>query len=796
MKRLILWVILAQLCNGGICRAEEKIVISELLNPSPGAARCSWSGALEYRISSARKKEKRLYVVTWKGHWTFSDPSPPLPDDYSTEHFDRLFPLLTPDGLLFSQDFSYTVFETDGKPVQLHRTSDSSIHYSPMTSGTTAGSVEAYGESDLRVRGFVMNLNGDGIVNVFEEERFQSVHYVTVRRIDESKPLFVVAYDWGDYLNRHDAPWTYALRPSSGGQYDIVFGPKTPNSITPEVIFHWDAHRAEWICKNTDKHLRVIDLKNAPKEIAALDSEASRGKEISVQDQLDDDDLRASYLPALTRDDRERLLADQGLIPYRYKSLAKLDNGELLAWLGAGRGISDFLEEHSPPKLPPDFWRADPKSSALAFAIRNRPKDAERSYRLAIDDLDGVTAPEEGTVAISTARSESESRSLSEDYFLRCSRGDSYLTLVRKGGPWGDKDALDPPFACDIRKAPLTYEEARRILQTIWWLDRIRSKQVDNESGSGGGIGSPGDMLASIRLESPQGALGFEGFRFHPSSQAKGVSTTDAHYDRTAFLNLAALLMDEELPKYLADRWNRFDIRGRPTSYSVPLLGRDYSKTDLADLKAKVAQQLRLFPSGDIGQSATKLVVAIAEELGLAELKPDIEKIASLLPLPSEREKRLGKIAIEIMEWQKRLGPDETDSRSSFRRRIQSTIKLDPIPDPPGTESKPEIPKKPAPPPPDPKFASLDALFAEQEKISHEQTLEEKTTYELRTQIQYTLRWFAIKDDPQKLYEFAIENVVLRENEWVENGFKAGAAWSGAHSGGPKHLSFSKTRQS
>jgi hypothetical protein len=523
-------------------------------------------------------------------------------------------------------------------------------------------------------------------------------------------------------MKGRDKKWGYAVKKGGDETYDILFGPKDRDTIVPEAVFRYEAHDGTWKCETSGDHLRMLKLKNVWNEIIKLGGPLVSGAQAA--------EVPSTESGISTVEQLDQLPEVRQSKPYKRESLAGLGDAELLVWMGQGRSPWDVMRERIPSALPPDFWFADPKVAALEFVARHRPKKAEQNYRLAFDDLDGLGAPVEGRLDVSTRIG--REHSIAEDYCLRCSREDSSLTVVRHGGPWDEKDPLRLESECDLRKISLTYEEARRVVQTVWWLDRVRSKWVGDDNEGAAGLG-PEDAAASFQLATPQGKIEWNGSRdMYPEPIA--ISETDNSYGRTACLNLVALLVCEELPNYLAERWTQFDIQKHQVVEGVPELRTDYSPKQIEELEAGVAEQLRLFTSGNLGRSAATRLVEIAKDLDLRSVRPELEKMRASLTAPSINENRLREIAREVLNLRKRLGVDGSDAIDYLRRQNNLV-------------------------PSDPKFAPLDALYAKQEKLEEKQSPDEKKTKELRDQIDETLRWFSIEDDPQKLYEFATENI-------------------------------------
>jgi len=269
MKLLIYWIVFTCLfACGGICRAQEKIAIPELLDfktrtrtlqeyvlrADAGAEGRGWKDLATFSkahpdigvLLSVDRREGKRYAVTWKTVSPVTE-APRFPGGSDSKaDLNRLFQPVRPVELISGEDLTYCVFDEYGSPVELD------------------------GAPSATLKGVVMDLNADGAAEVLEAKEYESVRYLMVRQLTGQRPLFAVAYEWGD-LKKRGVPWDYAIRSAGAdGTYEILFGPKLTDTIIPEVVFHWDAHDGTWACENPGEHLRVLGLKNVWKDLIQL----------------------------------------------------------------------------------------------------------------------------------------------------------------------------------------------------------------------------------------------------------------------------------------------------------------------------------------------------------------------------------------------------------------------------------------------------------------------------------------------------------------------------------------------
>ena len=195
-----------------------------------------------------RREAKRLYAVTWDRFPRLTLLPSPAPAPTSLPDFKELTISNGKSQPLRSAALELAVFDEDGNSVSIE------------------------GASSVPVDGLVTDLNADGVIEVMEVKEYESVRYVTVRQLTNALPLFAVAIEWGNPAKKTE-PWGFAARQRETGDFELLFGPKHGETITPEKVFQWNARHGTWECEDPGDHLWVLRLKNVWKDIVQLAEE-------------------------------------------------------------------------------------------------------------------------------------------------------------------------------------------------------------------------------------------------------------------------------------------------------------------------------------------------------------------------------------------------------------------------------------------------------------------------------------------------------------------------------------------
>ncbi len=326
--------------------------------------------------------------------------------------------------------------------------------------------------------------------------------------------------------------------------------------------------------------------------------------------------------------------------PYRYASLKGLTDEQITMYMGEGKQKHAFgRDEVVESQLPKGFWSLPPKQAALAFADVNRTEEHRRRFSLAVDDRGGRLAPESCSVYLAY---HSAHHDFFARVFLRADPKSSYLAYT--AGP-GREDFFESPVNRDLRCVPMSYEDARHVAQTIYWLNRVRSWSSDSTSWRSAFLGgwSSIDRPGALVLTSGQ-AREVEVVDSIPSQHISG--RFGGHYGAQNLLLLADYLIRTATPERLGKAWKdqaplKETLRISGFRWPIPQTPEQREKEygeNVAQARAQVPRILGLF-SADGSRAAHYLMIDAVDAVGdftLAEFVPQLKAMQKELPPPAK----------------------------------------------------------------------------------------------------------------------------------------------------------------
>jgi hypothetical protein len=363
----------------------------------------------------------------------------------------------------------------------------------------------------------------------------------------------------------------------------------------------------------------------------------------SVQQSIAADSIKAEPDSEDEREIREwaskgvkRPPVDQLSKPYHPGSLKKLSNEELFRYMGRGKCMEDWeIGNTLKPCLPDGFWKMDSKAAALALADVNRYSTYREKCRLALDDRDGQKPPESGTVAFYD-RSARCYNAVDVRYLLRADPNSSYLAYSRA---WEQgfvlRNFVHNQPAYDFRYCELSYEDARRVFQTIWWLNRIGPRPDRSEDYGFGGTTSA-DGQGTVILRSDEGKLLLKTRSFLSIFPVAVIWQGD--YGGAVFLKLVEFLFTQALPDRCGKPWKEWepkhaqDVLTRQTTVPV------YTPEETQRLHSCAEKFLGLYAPDEsrLSNGIAAHAVAAAGTFAWQDLTNAVEKIHEILPYPEK----------------------------------------------------------------------------------------------------------------------------------------------------------------
>ena len=536
---------------------------------------------------------------------------------------------------------------------------------------STGKEVRPFGGNNYTDEGYYFDFDHDGILDRadstnygLEEAPKHSVQVFELQSI-EPKPrtLLEVIFNWHPDSADDANNWAFTcFDDNQDGFIEIGFGPESATTEEEQrrFVFRWDPATEQYSAGEIPEHAHIRVMKSGE----SLSSIANAGG-------LDYPLIKD---PSEPQTDGPTLPSSQAR--YAFRSLKDRPDTELAAFFqGKPRRSSwDGPEDSFPNRLPEDLWNLTPKQAAIALAEANRTATHRRQWKLALDDRADITAPESGWLIHGWGSSGCYSYS-SHLFALRFGVPDPSLTVFEHNSigvvgrnPWADQPAHN------VRTLKLSENEARFLADTIFWLDRVRSFSSKKNDGFGFGRSSTADGFATISLipdDGPPRKLAAE--TVWASSTISGNWEED--YNKTVFVNLAALLIADSFPKKLAERWNIAPEVGHH-SLVTPTEERLAPRVD-ADARQQLTETfsaiLEQHAKDPIPAAALEKLAQAAGDEALTGLIPALEQLLNALPPLNDEDEEFAALEkrFERDHFGNALEDKPAEHKKAFARMIE-----------------------------------------------------------------------------------------------------------------------------
>jgi len=478
-------------------------------------------------------------------------------------------------------------------------------------------------------QGVLADINGDGFV-----ERVDTMCYgdsddkyfgdiLTVSRVagKEDARLLAVVTKWGGAAGRaaairqdagEDEEWTFDVTDrNKDSLYEIEIGPMRAEGVDPRVVFHWDNFKMAYISSRGDAgdHFAVLTGKNLHEELKQL--------------------CEGSPFSGNGRMGKEKGKKVKGGAEYAYHTLKGLTNEEILRYMGPGKKESDKdgFNRSEPTKIPKDIWDLPPKKAALALAEANQSEDHKRNFDLAVDDSDGQGPPEKCSLLSYSGGPGCPFAGdhISGYHFLRCDPDKSYYAYAGTRYPMALALGYggSQPVSCAVFRE-VAYEDARRIVEIVWWLNRIRSHNAHGYENSAMSF-STADGFGELRILLDTGE---EPICENDTLWSEAVSRRwYSHYNKEVFLNIADAFIGSEVPAWL-ERKSLGPLK------AVQELSSENEGALTEEFRTSAKRIMTLFSPDERAMSFDVIETTVQGigERELANLKPDLEALQKRLP--------------------------------------------------------------------------------------------------------------------------------------------------------------------
>ncbi len=601
----------------------------------------------DFRLVTCPQRDGRQplqMLLVDHGEMLFKHPT--LPDAYEADGLDELFPTMdkelvdksstTGPGLERLGNYVITIFDPDGQEIR------------------------PFGGNTMIDSGHVADFNRDGImdrldrVNYGVEDR-QNVRVLELRSVErEPRQILTVIYNWHPREAEEANAWDYeCFDEDKDGLIEIGFGPRDQERRR-EVVFRWDKTKATYIAKDlaTQPRLRVLDDTDIQKQLKAIK------------------DAGGHRYPLLAAKAGHPVEVSIPPKPFQFQSLKGRSDEEIVRAMGGKPAPDAFHPADAPDThLPEGFWKMEPKAAALAFAEANRMPAHRQMFRIAIDDRNDVRPPAAGWL-VHDFKSSGCYVSTTSMTVLRFGIEKPYIfqSGTSKNGMVGANPLADRAGHA-LRLIPVSQDEARFLSETLFWLDRIRTRSSKDDPFGGGPFG--GDIISSA---DGSGTLDFQGGNQEPRRVAGRLwldpslaSRWKNDYDQNTCINLADYLLTDALPKHLIGRWDTTPQDHR--SLITPLADRVKPREDSAardELAFIVLAALERHRTDPWPAAALARLVNCAGDSGLPQTLPVLEEINGKLAPPSSLETEFR--GLEVKFTGRYGSPNDAEGKQQWER--------------------------------------------------------------------------------------------------------------------------------
>jgi hypothetical protein len=491
------------------------------------------------------------------------------------------------------------------------------------------------------LEGTLADINADGAIERVDSmmygSEFQNAIVLTVSAVKlEAQPLLCVVLNWGD------DEWTYRVNDQDGdGISEIEAGPRVATGLIPKAVWKWDPSKRTYAgpTGKAGDHFRVINGAAVWEELKRL--KAAKLSFPKDAEAISRDEIVSTETPTPTP-----APSAGPAIPNHYVSLKNASDPDLFRFMGEGK--SEFYRklDATHTRLPEDFWTTNAKAAALAYVEANRSEKHRAQYRIAIDDRDKAKPPPRCMIAYSDVSPRCYN-AVDTHYFLRVDPEESYLASAGSAasGVTFYNAVYDQPVF-DLRICRLSYEDARKIADTIWWLDRVRSRE-NQTSDSTSRIISTGDGSSHlvVRVDS-RPLIERQGSQWSDHIAERWVDD----YTPEVFMNFAGFLLAKVLPEHLGKGWSRFE-----PAEQRPFEMRQTSRPELPDEQRKRLldfsdQFLDWFSPGEekISFAIVSEAARLSGEFGISSRAARLREIEASLPNPAPKKRTYSEVSAEL----------------------------------------------------------------------------------------------------------------------------------------------------
>jgi hypothetical protein len=506
------------------------------------------------------------------------------------------------------------------------------------------------------VGGFVADLNGDGVPEVVRTSKgarislfappVQASNFtcdnLAITTSDEEVIADVAFNPRAEDGTPPEAWQWWAEDPHATGIFTIHLGPVGGGRGESRVWIQWNTAGRIWEAHGIGEETPCRFSNKAEAE-EALQNACSQGKVRIPSESPVIENSPFGFRPTWAR------YPMPSPPPYKQHSLAGSSNDELFKSMTLVRRVEDYAEIDSVSRISlPASPQTPPRDFATAL-IEALQTTALKSTPLAFDTLDGKTPPAEGELMLEYSPSMGcFGPHVQSTFVLRCSPGGSSFSVASEFIEGSRRPLIEQMNEAEFRRSEISYEQAKQLLQTAWWVTRARrwpgTSYRDRESTDAPHI--------ALRLTSHRSTLS-EHDRMH-----------DAEVEICEVLDW---FMRAYVPAKLGPTWE---------SQALPAFTKG-SKPEgdaLRSQRVSLTAVLQTYLETGAAPEASATAVRTLAELGLTTSVSLIEQVEKATPPPTAAQLKKAVLSKEIERWVREHGEEAAGSFRSDQRERNATM--------------------------------------------------------------------------------------------------------------------------
>ena len=572
------------------------------------------------------------------------------------------------------------------------------------------------------------------------EEKEIVIDYVTIEPLDRPRDRGVqIVYNAHPDSSAPGNTWNaQVIDRDKDGVYEVELGPMIDlHNLDVKAVIRWDSATMKWIApdQTTGAHYAVLQGEADRRSIEDIKNSGGPGYPIQAP----------PTAQGSTPPEAEVSAEAEPSKPYVYRSLEGRSNKDILSYMARGRTAWELRAAQDEEKTAvPELWNLSPRDAAITYIRRNRSPESQSLFLISAKPIGEEVPPEEGQITLSDGPSGCFSAGGAYIHHLYCSKTASFLVYAAGIQDWYQTPLTENRVRFDFRKLDLSYEDARHLLQTIWWLSRVRTQPLANRSNLGTLGHSTSDGSAAVEINCGNIRQSIRATRLDPfPGRFIGSGDEDGIYNKSAFVTLVAKLFSAEVPNRFGDAWKEQAPRSRYTEW--------HTQAELDLLKVHSRELLAFFRQKKVPPVVLSQVAGAIGNFGWQEFRDDVASIPDLLPPLLDHERRCIEIDEAIENLQLTLG--DGASRKAYDERWRKS--LAPVLEQAGVDADERDGTATGDAN---RYAEVDRLFKESDDLRFNSPQWALEIAVLRSEVPGTLRQLDSYHDAAALFRLGLEN--------------------------------------